>query len=35
MRLTERKVGYPNCDKRGNLTKVDYIEIKDKKPRDV
>ncbi|MDY2736896.1 hypothetical protein [Intestinibacter sp.] len=31
MRLTERKVAYPNCDKQGNLTKVDYIEIKDKK----
>ena len=31
MRLTERKVIYPNCDKQGNLTKVDYIEIKDKK----
>ena len=31
MRQTERKVGYPSCDKQGNLTKVDYIEIKDKK----
>ena len=31
MRLTERKVCYPSCDKQGNLTKVDYIEIKDKK----
>ena len=31
MRTTERKVAYPNCDKQGNLTKVDYIEIKDKK----
>ena len=31
MRLTERKTGYPSCDKQGNLTKVDYIEIKDKK----
>ena len=31
MRLTERKVAYPSCDKQGNLTKVDYIEIKDKK----
>ena len=31
MRQTERKTGYPNCDKQGNLTKVDYIEIKDKK----
>ena len=31
MRLTERKVTYPNCDKQGNLTQVDYIEIKDKK----
>lgn len=30
MRLTERKIGYPNCDKKGNLTKVDYIEIKNK-----
>lgn len=31
MRLTERKVIYPNCDKQGNITQVDYIEIKDKK----
>ena len=31
MRLTERKVAYPSCDKQGNLTQVDYIEIKDKK----
>ena len=31
MRLTERKVAYPNCDKQGNITQVDYIEIKDKK----
>lgn len=31
MRLTERKVAYPKCDKNGNLTKIDYIEIKDKK----
>jgi len=31
MRLTEIKVCYPQCDKQGNLTKVDYIEIKDKK----
>ena len=31
MRLTERKVCFPQCDKQGNLTKVDYIEIKDKK----
>lgn len=31
MRLAERKVVYPSCDKQGNLTKVDYIEIKDKK----
>ena len=31
MRQTERKVGYPSCDKQGNITKVDYIEIKDKK----
>lgn len=30
-RLTERKIGYPSCDKKGNLEKVDYIEIKDKK----
>ena len=30
-RLTERKIGYPSCDKKGNLTRVDYIEIKDKK----
>lgn len=30
-RLTERKIGYPSCDKNGNLTQVDYIEIKDKK----
>ena len=31
MRLTERKVCFPRCDKQGNLTKVDYIKIKDKK----
>lgn len=31
MRLTERKIGYPSCDKKGNLTQVDYIIIKDKK----
>lgn len=31
MRLTERKVAYPHCDKQGNITQVDYIEIKDKK----
>ena len=31
MRQTERKVAYPSCDKQGNITKVDYIEIKDKK----
>ena len=31
MRTTERKVAYPHCDKHGNLIKVDYIEIKDKK----
>ena len=31
MRQTERKICYPSCDKQGNLTKVDYIEIKDKK----
>ena len=30
-RLTERKIGYPSCDKEGNLERVDYIEIKDKK----
>ena len=30
-RLTERKTSYPSCDKKGNLTRVDYIEIKDKK----
>lgn len=30
-RLTERKISYPSCDKNGNLTRVDYIEIKDKK----
>ena len=29
MRLTERKMCFPRCDKQGNLTKVDYIEIKD------
>ena len=29
-RLTERKTGYPSCDKNGNLEKVDYIEIKNK-----
>ena len=29
-RLTERKIGYPSCDKNGNLERVDYIEIKDK-----
>lgn len=31
MRLTERKVAYPHCDKQGNIAQVDYIEIKDKK----
>ena len=31
MRLTERTTGYISCDKNGNLTRVDYIEIKDKK----
>ena len=31
MRQTERKVCYPECDKQGNITKVDYIDIKDKK----
>lgn len=31
MRLTKRKVCFPSCDKQGNLTKVDYIEIKNKK----
>lgn len=30
MRLTERKTVYPRCDKQGNLTKVDCIEIKNK-----
>ena len=30
-RLTERKISYPSCDKNGNLERVDYIEIKDKK----
>ena len=29
-RLTERKTSYPSCDKNGNLTQVDYIEIKNK-----
>lgn len=29
-RLTERKIGYPSCDKNGNLTQVNYIEIKNK-----
>lgn len=29
-RLTERKICYPSCDKKGNLTRVDYIEIKNK-----
>ena len=29
-RLTERKTSYPSCDKNGNLTRVDYIKIKDK-----
>ena len=29
-RLTERKTSYPECDKNGNLTRVDYIKIKDK-----
>ena len=31
MRQTERKVAYPNCDKQGSITQVNYIEIKDKK----
>lgn len=31
MRLAERKVAYPSCDKQGNITQVDYIEIKNKK----
>ena len=31
MRLTERKVCYPECDKQGNITKVVYVDIKDKK----
>ena len=30
-RLTERKTNYPSCDEKGNLTRVDYIKIKDKK----
>ena len=30
-RLTERRTCYPQCDKQGNLTRVDYIYIKDKK----
>ena len=30
-RLTERKTSYPSCDKKGNLERVDYIKIKDKK----
>ena len=30
MRLTKKKVIYPSCDKKGNLTQVDYIKIKDK-----
>ena len=30
-RLTERKTSYPSCDKKGNLTRVDYIDIKDTK----
>ena len=30
-RLAERKISYPSCDKNGNLERVDYIEIKDKK----
>lgn len=30
-RLTERKTSYISCDKNGNLEKVEYIEIKDKK----
>ena len=29
-RLTERKTNYPSRDKKGNLTQVDYIKIKDK-----
>lgn len=29
-RLTERKTAYPRCDKQGDLTKVNYIEIKNK-----
>ena len=31
MRVTERKVCYPRCDNQGNLDKVEYIAIKDKK----
>ena len=30
MRLTKRITVYPSCDKQGNLTKVDCIEIKNK-----
>ena len=30
MRLTERKTNYLSCDKNGNITRVDYIEIKNK-----
>ena len=30
MRLTKRKVIYPDCDNQKNLTKIDCIEIKDK-----
>lgn len=30
MRFTERKIIYPKCDEQGNLTEVNYIEIKNK-----
>ena len=30
-RLTERKTNYPSCDEKGNLTRVDNIEITAKK----
>lgn len=29
-RLTEKAVVYPRCDKEGNITKVEFISIKDK-----
>ena len=31
MRLTERKVCYPRCDKQGNLDRVEYIDVEHKK----